>query len=314
MHPPRPGRWEYPPRGDLCHPPPLSPTPASPGGSVPAPPRLPLSASIGENPWPVRYPAPWGRRGWAHRSAAWIRTVSPAEYTQAQRQRRRVGDGLSPEGCHLAESGVSSPPFRVPVFHVDGTPPDDHDPSDEALPLRRRDDRSGNRPDPPQGSARQVLEETGPALRIINLETSVTLSEDYAPKGIHYRAPREHGGAGSCWNRHLCPDQQPCDGLGRLRASGNPRYPEIRRHSHRRGRWGTAPRPGPRRLGGRTGREGAALRLLHQGHLIPFQIRCFQLRHPSEGDRRWLQRRLHRECVRLGSGVEDRGVGFRLSW
>ena len=37
------------------------------------------------------------------------------------------------------------------------------------------------------GDALQVLEEMGPALRIINLETSVTLSEDYAPKGIHYR-------------------------------------------------------------------------------------------------------------------------------
>ena len=78
-------------------------------------------------------------------------------------------------------------------------------------------------------------------------------------------APREHGGAGSCWNRRLCPGQQPRDGLGRLGTSGNRRYPEIRRHPHRRGRWGTAPRPGTRRPGGRTGREGAPLRLLHQG-------------------------------------------------
>ncbi|MFG1782005.1 CapA family protein [Rhodococcus oryzae] len=39
----------------------------------------------------------------------------------------------------------------------------------------------------PWGAALKVLEESGPDLRVINLETAVTTSDDYAPKGINYR-------------------------------------------------------------------------------------------------------------------------------
>ncbi|SEM34864.1 CapA family protein [Rhodococcus maanshanensis] len=39
----------------------------------------------------------------------------------------------------------------------------------------------------PWGEALMVLDESEPDLRVINLETAVTTSDDYAPKGINYR-------------------------------------------------------------------------------------------------------------------------------
>src|SRR5215216_5285449 len=37
------------------------------------------------------------------------------------------------------------------------------------------------------GDALGELERASPTARIINLETSITISDDFAPKGIHYR-------------------------------------------------------------------------------------------------------------------------------
>jgi poly-gamma-glutamate synthesis protein (capsule biosynthesis protein) len=42
------------------------------------------------------------------------------------------------------------------------------------------------------GDAAEELERVAPAARIINLETSITTSEDYAPKSIHYRMHPEN--------------------------------------------------------------------------------------------------------------------------
>ncbi len=56
---------------------------------------------------------------------------------------------------------------------------------------------SGEIPDPvdweyPWGDARGVLDELSPDARIINLETAVTLSESWVPKGINYRMHPEN--------------------------------------------------------------------------------------------------------------------------
>jgi poly-gamma-glutamate synthesis protein (capsule biosynthesis protein) len=41
--------------------------------------------------------------------------------------------------------------------------------------------------------------------------------------------------------------------------------------------------------------------------MTPMQMRRFQLRRPSDDDRRWLCQRMDRECRRFGAGVEPRG-------
>jgi poly-gamma-glutamate capsule biosynthesis protein CapA/YwtB (metallophosphatase superfamily) len=53
----------------------------------------------------------------------------------------------------------------------------------------------------PWGDALPVLEEAAPAVRVINLETSVTRSADFAPgKAVHYR---------------MSPDNLPCVAVAR---------------------------------------------------------------------------------------------------
>jgi len=61
--------------------------------------------------------------------AAWLQSVGSLDRwvrgTVGWRDDGMAGcwGGYSPERCHLAESRVSSPPFRVPGISIDGTPP-----------------------------------------------------------------------------------------------------------------------------------------------------------------------------------------------
>jgi poly-gamma-glutamate synthesis protein (capsule biosynthesis protein) len=40
------------------------------------------------------------------------------------------------------------------------------------------------------GDALEELERFAPDIRVVNLETAITTSNDAEPKGIHYRMPR----------------------------------------------------------------------------------------------------------------------------
>ena len=54
------------------------------------------------------------------------------------------------------------------------------------------------------GTALDELEQRRPDARIINLETSITRSDEFAPKGINYRMSPENGGALTCAGIDCC--------------------------------------------------------------------------------------------------------------
>jgi len=230
------------------------------------------------------------------------------------------------------------------------------------------------------GDALQVLEEMGPALRIINLETSVTLSEDYAPKGIHYRMhPGNTGvlvtagidacvlannhvmdrgasglletldtlrsagirtaGAGGELRRAQAPAVLEAEPDGRVllfafctRDSGvscGGLHPLGRELGLCRPEVTSELRPWPHRGGGRPSPPRPFLPSSHgdggpPGTPHPIWMRGFPERLRGDSGPSAIPGRpgphvsphagWRLRCVRLGSGVEDRGVGFRLSW
>ncbi len=110
------------------------------------------------------------------------------------------------------------------------------------------------------GDALAALKEARPDLVIVNLETSITKSRDYLPKGINYKMnPENVGCLTAAKDRLLCSCQQSRSRLGLERAFGDLGDARKIRHPHGRCRERRRTSGGARHL--RTGRQGKRLGL-----------------------------------------------------